>query len=84
MKRETAEQIIDASRRIDKILEELGSISWTIDDEDERKTLRRGIADCIFTLYQKVTREAVLKFPDLHPDFPDGDWPGASGETAGW
>jgi hypothetical protein len=83
MKRETAEQIVDASNRIDKILEELGSISWSIEDEAERKKVRGAIAECIFILYNKLTREVVLDFPDLHPDFPEGDWPGRPTESGG-
>ena len=76
MKRETAENILDAAKRIDVILAELGDISWEIDDEAERKKLRAAIADCIFVLYHKLTREVALDFPDLHPDFPDGSWQG--------
>ena len=78
MKREIAEQIVDASNKIDKILEELGTISRNIEDETERKKVRAAIAECIFVLYHKLTREVVLEFPDLHPDFPEGDWPGGS------
>jgi hypothetical protein len=77
MKRETAEKIVDAANRIDAILEELGGISWEIEDEPERHKIRRGIAECIHVLYYHVTREVALRYPDLHPHFPDGGWPGA-------
>jgi hypothetical protein len=78
MKRQIAENILDATKRIDTILAELGDISWEIEDEAERKNLRAAIGECIFVLYNKLTREVALDFPDLHPDFPDGGWPGRS------
>jgi hypothetical protein len=68
MKRETAAKIVDAANRIDDILEELGKISWEIEDDSERKEIRRAIVSCIIILYEKITREAVKDFPDLHPD----------------
>jgi hypothetical protein len=78
VKRETAEKIVDAANRIDDILEELGGISWEIEDEPERHKIRRGIGECIHTLYYHVTREAVREYPDLHPDFQPGNQPDPS------
>lgn len=78
MDRETAQKILNATSRIDGILGELDLISWNIDDEAESKNLRRGIAACMTVVYEKVTREIALIYPDLHPDFPNGDWPGGS------
>jgi hypothetical protein len=78
MNRETAEKILDATSRIDGIIGELDLISWSIGDEAERKNLQGGIAACIAVVYEKITREVALVFPDLHPDFPAGDWPGGS------
>lgn len=76
MKRTTAEGIIDAANRIDKIIDEMDRFAWEIEDETERRKILTGIANCIHTLYYHVTREVVRDFPDLHPDFqPPGDQP---------
>jgi hypothetical protein len=68
MKRSTAENIIRAMRKIDEVLEELGCLSHEIDDEFERKELRREIADLIHQSHIGITLNVVQQYPDLHPD----------------
>jgi hypothetical protein len=76
MNRGIAEKLVDAANRIDLILAELDEVCRAIDDEAERKKIRHGIGDTISALYLGVTREVCLEYPDLHPDFPNGGWPG--------
>ena len=68
MKRETAQKFVEAANKIDEILGDLDSVSFEIDDEVERKKIRRAMASVFVTLYEQLTREVVKKYPDLHPD----------------
>ena len=68
MKRETARKFVQASKRIDEILGELDSVSFEIEDEAERKKIRRAMVSVVVTLYEQLTREVVRDYPDLHPD----------------
>ena len=55
-------------KKMDEVLEELGAVSHEIEDEDERKKIRREIANVICESHLKITVEVVREFPDLHPD----------------
>jgi 2-oxo-4-hydroxy-4-carboxy--5-ureidoimidazoline (OHCU) decarboxylase len=68
MKRETAKKFVEAANKIDEILGNLDSVSFEIDDEAERKKIRRAMASVFVTLYEQLTREVVKDYPDLHPD----------------
>ena len=68
MKRETAKKFVEAANKIDEILGNLDSVSFEIDDEVERKKIRRAMASVFVTLYEQLTREVVKDYPDLHPD----------------
>jgi hypothetical protein len=68
MRRETAEKLIAAMRKMDILLEELGKISHEIEDDEERKQMRGEIADLIHESHIGITLKIVKQFPDLHPD----------------
>ena len=68
MKRETAKKFVEAANKIDEILGNLDPVSFEIDDEEERKKIRRAMASVFVTLYEQLTREVVKDYPDLHPD----------------
>ena len=68
MKRETGEKIIAAMKKMDDALEELGIASREIEDEDERKKIRREIFNLVADAHERITLEVVKQFPDLHPD----------------
>jgi hypothetical protein len=73
MKRETAKKFVQASKNIDQILDQLYldqlyAVSDEIEDEAERKKIRRAMASVFVTLYEQLTREVVKDYPDLHPD----------------
>lgn len=68
MKRETAKKFVEAANEIDRILGDLDPVSFEIDDEEERKKIRRAMASVFVTLYEQLTREVVKDYPDLHPD----------------
>jgi hypothetical protein len=68
MKRETAEKFVKAANKIDEILGDLYSVSLEIEDEEERRKIRRAMASVFVPLYEQLTREVVKDYPDLHPD----------------
>ena len=68
MKRETAKKFVEAANKIDEILGNLDPVSFEIEDEAERKKIRRAMVSVMVTLYEQITREVVKDYPDLHPD----------------
>jgi hypothetical protein len=75
MNSDTAEKLVDAANRIDKILNEMLLVADAIEDKENQKNILSGIFRTVHTLYYHVTREVCLEYPDLHPDFPEGGWP---------
>ena len=68
MKRDVAEKIIQAVKDMDQVFGQLDAASNQIDEEDERKKLRRAVATLVFDVHEKITLEIVKQYPDLHPD----------------
>ena len=68
MRRDVAEKIVAAAKRMDQIFDELDGLSHEIEDETERKSFRRATITLCFDLHQHITLAAVTYFPDLHPD----------------
>lgn len=68
MRREVAEKIVRTMKKMDDVLEELGVVFHEIEDEDERRKIRREIANLIHESHLRITVEVVRPFPDLHPD----------------
>jgi hypothetical protein len=72
MRREVAERIVDVTKRMDTLFNDLDALSDEIEDEFEKRHFRRAIGTVGLDLYEKVTRPIVKDFPDLHPDKENG------------
>jgi hypothetical protein len=68
MRRDLAERTIDAVKRIDLILDELDLVTNELDDEVERRKMRRALGSLVIDIHENITLEVVKQFPDLHPD----------------
>jgi diphthamide synthase (EF-2-diphthine--ammonia ligase) len=68
VKRDVAERIMAALARIDEAIGEIDAISAGIEDEDQRKRVRRAARDVVVDLYVSVFKEIVREYPDLDPD----------------
>jgi hypothetical protein len=68
LKREAAEKIVEAVKKLDQLFGELDAVSNLIDDDEEKKKLQRAIFTLVIEIHEKITREVVKQFPDLHPD----------------
>jgi hypothetical protein len=68
MRREVADKIIAIVKQHDEVLNDLTILTEDIDDEAERKEVRRALAELCFDMHEKITLEIVKQYPDLHPD----------------
>lgn len=68
MRRDLAEKTIAALKRIDLIFDELDLVTNELDDDVERRQMRRALGTLVVDLHEKITLEVVKQFPDLHPD----------------
>ena len=77
MKRETVQKIIDAMKGVDQAMHRLDISIREIEDEVERKRMLRFVGGLVIDLYEQITRPVLKDYPELHPDFPNGDfrWP---------
>lgn len=74
MKRELARQIIGVMKKLDGVLDELCILSEAIEDESERKVIRRGLASLMQDSHVKITLPIARQFPEMHPDNVEGGW----------
>lgn len=51
-----------------ELFNELTALTWEIEDEAERKAMRRALAQWGVDVHEKITLKLVEQFPDLHPD----------------
>ena len=68
MKREIAQKIIQEMKQMDAIAGHLHMLSEEIEDEAERKDLRRAIFELVADSHEKIIMPLARQFPDLHPD----------------
>ena len=68
MRRDVAEKIVAVLKQHDELLNELSILSKEIDDEGERKKVRRALGELILHTHEKITLKIVEQYPDLHPD----------------
>ena len=68
VKRELAEKVIREMGQMDVVLGHLHTLSEQLEDETERKNLRRAIAELVADSHEKITLPIARQFPDLHPD----------------
>ncbi|SKA30589.1 hypothetical protein SAMN02745126_04992 [Enhydrobacter aerosaccus] len=74
MRRNTAEQVIDAMKGVDAAINHLITSIRAIEDDAERSGMLHFIADLISDLYMQITLPTIKDYPELHPDFPDGSF----------
>jgi hypothetical protein len=67
MRRDTAERIVDLVKASGDLFNELTLLTFEIEDEIERKAVRRALAELILDVHEKITLKIVAQFPDLHP-----------------
>jgi hypothetical protein len=70
MKREVAEGVIGAMKKMDEAIGHLDIAVNAIEDDDERKRMLRFIGGLVHDLHVEITLPVVRKYPDLHPDKP--------------
>ncbi|WP_374385032.1 hypothetical protein [Dongia sp.] len=68
MKRDTAIVFMDALLRMGPSFDELTNITYQIEDETERKFIRRQIASAMQSLGYEMAMHIVRQYPDLDPD----------------
>ena len=68
MKRDVAEQLAKATRRIDQALHEIHLANERIDDIETQKRIKRAVVGVVCDVYEKITLEFANEYPDLHPD----------------
>ena len=68
MKEDLAEQLIDTLSSLGKPLNKAAELIEQINDEEERKTFRRGIGGIMASIYTDLERLIIKQYPKLDPD----------------
>jgi hypothetical protein len=68
MRRDVAEKVIRLVKTSDALFGELTLLTDEIDDEAERKKVRRALAELCVDIHEKITLDIVKQHPVLHPD----------------
>jgi len=68
MKRQVARQIISAMRKMDRLFHEIHLLSEQVENETEKKALRRGLATLMHESHVGITLIVTKQFPEMHPD----------------
>jgi hypothetical protein len=64
MRRDTAERIIRFVKASDDRFNELTLLTDEIEDETERKAVRRALAELILDVHETITLKIVGQFPE--------------------
>jgi hypothetical protein len=67
MRRDVAEEIIRLVKKSDELFGGLSVVCGEIDDEAEKRKMRRALAELVHDVHVKITLDIVKQFPDLHP-----------------
>ncbi len=70
MKRDIAEEIVEAMHEMDLAIDRLTTAVRRVEDETERKKMLKYVASIIHELHMQITLPVVRHHPDLHPDNP--------------
>ena len=70
MNRDIAESIMGELEKADCHLNNVIHLVEQIENEVERKELRRGLASVVIITYTDVMRLIIRQYPDLHPKEP--------------
>jgi hypothetical protein len=68
MDRKTAENLRKVVLAVDAALDDATSLTSEIEDVDERKAIRRAIANVTDVVHDGLIRAIVKQYPDLDPD----------------
>lgn len=68
MKRDTAIVLMNALLKLGPSFDELTNITYQIEDETERKFIRRQIASVMQALSYEIVMHIARQYPDLDPD----------------
>lgn len=68
MRREDAKAIMDACSAMDSAMKQACDTIERIEDEAERKDMRRAIATAISCVFEVLMIPILRQFPDLDPD----------------
>ena len=68
MRRDVAEEIIRLVKASDALFNDLTLMAAEIEEEAERKKVRRALAELCVDIHEKITLHVVKQYPDLHPD----------------
>ncbi len=68
MDKEIARKLIEFAIALDKPLNDATALTGQISDTDERKAVRRAIAEITGTAYSELIRPILRQYPDLDPE----------------
>lgn len=68
MDREIARKLIELAVAIDKPLDDATELTAQLSDIEERKAVRRAIAEVTGTAYSELILPILRQYPDLDPD----------------
>jgi hypothetical protein len=68
MNRTVAEELMLYVSQLGDQMTAFGNCVNTIEDEEERKQLKRNIGSMMVELYDLLTRPIVKQYPDMDPD----------------
>jgi hypothetical protein len=64
MRRDVAEEIIRLMKASDALFNDLTLIAAEIEEEAERKKVRRALAELCVDIHEKITLHVVKQYPD--------------------
>jgi hypothetical protein len=68
MDRAQAERIASLTAKLNLIFGECHMALDALEDETERKMLKRALGELILDTHEKISLPVANQFPDLHPD----------------
>lgn len=68
MKKDIAKKLMDILFSFDNSLESATQLTELIEDENERKLIRKGIGEIGSRIYTDLMRPIIKQYPDLDPD----------------
>ena len=68
MKKDIAKRIMECLLKLDGPLNEATDLSSKIEDEEEQKTIRRGIGEIGGRVYTDLMMPIIAQYPELDPE----------------
>ncbi|UCE07917.1 MAG: nuclear receptor NHR-99 [bacterium] len=73
MERKIAEKLVEIIIGLDEPLNDAAALVEQIDDEQEKRKLRRGLGEIMGRSFTDLILPIIQEYPDLDPD-KDRDW----------